>query len=177
MMSTEKYATDNYMSCSVDVLHLDLDMLLAIEPDVIQADELADRYDLEPLPFDSIEIGEIEARNFIRQLITDGRHDRETALRRFNRRVISEAIRSCHHAHTAAERAATLRREADIAASRNMMGRQFLAHVATTAERDAAVWTIAAVAAAHRARGVDAVISLAVQGQAMPCCFGLIDFV
>lgn len=177
MAHAEKSDIDGLMSFSVDMLHLDLDMLIAVEPDVVHADELAELHDLDPLPFDSIEIGEIEAQDLIRRLIIDDRRDMKTALRRFNRRVISEAIRLCHQARTATERAATLRREADIAASRNTMGRQPLAHVATTAEREAAVWTIAAVAAAHRARGVDAVISLALRGQAMPCCFGLIDFV
>lgn len=154
-----------------------LDMLITVEPDVILVDSLTHRYHLQPLPFDSIEIGEIEARTFLLTLTGHTKAEYTTALLKFNREAMATAIQLCRQARETHKHAATLEMATDIVPAVESNDSHRATNLSKIAHRNAAILILEATAAAHRARGIDAVISAAIQGHVILGCFGLIDFV
>ncbi|MDD2860674.1 MAG: hypothetical protein PHI71_06335 [Acidiphilium sp.] len=169
------YPADNVVRFPVEMSRPDLDTLIAIEPDVLFVDELSERHGLDMLPFDSIESGEIEGNALIDRLSRHHPADAQAELARFHRAAMAEAIRLCLRAREADSRAARLRREADIASVCQRPGHVALAQRAMAAEHDAAVRTLAAIAAAHRARGIDAAVTMAPHRGRATSCFGILD--
>ncbi|MCW8309431.1 hypothetical protein AruPA_20660 [Acidiphilium sp. PA] len=137
----------------------------------MKADQLSERYGLEILPFDLIDVAETETRGRIAKLnATDAVAFRVT-LRRMSDQAFVRAIESCLHAQKVNAQARRLRRQADEAKPAEF---GFLNLCAADAERTAAIATLAALTDAHRARGVDAAVSLKLQGSDRFYPFGLV---
>ncbi|MGC9270903.1 hypothetical protein [Acidiphilium sp.] len=154
----------NVVRFPIERRRLDLATLLSIEPDVLVADALSERYDLEFLPFDSIESGEIEARARIATFDRANPIAFERSIRRMNDQAIALAIGLCRQAREADIRAAAARRQADHARTAIPAACEGLDRLAAAAERMAAMLTLSAIAASHRARGIDAVVCWAMRG-------------
>jgi len=149
----------------------DLDALIAVEPDIMKADQLSERYGLEILPFDLIDVAETEARERIAKLNAADAVAFRVTLRRMSEQAFERAIESCLHVQNVAARARHLRRLADEAKPTEF---GFLNLCAEDAERSAAIATLAALTEAHRARGVDAAVTLKLQGSDRIFPFGLV---
>lgn len=149
----------------------DLDALIAVEPDIMKADQLSERYRLEILPFDLIDVAETAARERIAKLNAADEVAFRVTLRRMSDQAFVRAIESCLRAQKVDARARRLRRQADEAKPAEI---GFLNVCAEDAERSAAIATLAALTDAHRARGIDAAVSLKLQGSDQIFPFGLV---
>lgn len=156
---------------------LDLDALAAVEPDVLQADLLSEQFGLETLPFDLIDRAEREARIHIAELDQTDQPSFHAQLRAMSERAFAAAITACRQARLADDRAARLRDNAATAAAKNSPNRYSLDCIATQAETHAAIATLHALAESHRARGVDAAVSLKLIGVDHSFIFGLVEIV
>lgn len=118
-----------------------INMLIAVEPDIILVDSLAHRYHLQALPFDSIEIGESEARAFVLALRAETKADYNTALLKFNREAMAKAIQLCRQAQEAHKHASTLEMAADILPAIESNDSQRAKNLSKIAHRNAAILT------------------------------------
>lgn len=146
----------NVIRFPIELCRLDIDALSAIEPDVMLADELSAKFDLDILPFDSIECGEIEARRRIDELRRVNPLRLVEAARQMNAQAIGLAIDLCRQAATADAKAARLRALSGAAGASTQA---FFERIADNAEYTAAALTLSAIAASHRAHGIDAVVA------------------
>ncbi len=157
-----------------ELRRLDLDALTEVEPDIMLADPLAERFDLEILPFDLIDTSEQDARDRIAELDQSDREAFHEQLRAMSQSAFTIAITLCLQARQADQRAATLRATADAAALARSHNAAALDLVATEAERTAAIVTLRALTESHRARGIDAATSLQRAGSPHHFPFGLV---
>lgn len=164
----------NVIRFPLELRRCDLDTLERIEPDVMLADRLSEKFDLDILPFDSIECGEIEARNRIAMLDRSDPVVLHQTIRRMNEQAIGLAISLCRQAGEADLKASQLRQRAEALALLNPGAHNFYDRVASTAERTAAVLTLSAIAASHRARGIDAVVLQVLNDLDTAACFGTV---
>ncbi len=153
---------------------LDLDALIALEPDIMQADQLSERFGLAILPLDLIDVAETEARERIAKLNAADAVAFRAMLRRMSEQAFARAIASCLRAQMVDARARRLRRQADEAKAAEF---GFMNVCAVDAERSAAIATLDALTEAHRARGIDAAVTLKLQGCDRFFPFGLVTFV
>jgi hypothetical protein len=153
---------------------LDLDALIAVEPDIMLADSMSERFDLDTLPFDLIDCAEHDARARIAEMSDANLPAFHAALRLMSEQAFAAAISLCLQARKATDQAALLRRNADTALARKSRNHQPLDFIAEAAERSAAIATLAALAEAHRARGIDAAVSLKHAGIDDGFPFGLV---
>lgn len=165
------YTDTNVVRFPRELRCFDLDALIAVEPDIMQADLLSERYGLDILPFDLIDVAETEARERIAELNATDPVVFQATLRRMSEQAFARAIELCLRAQKVDARARRLRRQADAAKPAEA---GFLNVCAEDAERSAAIATLAALAASHRARGIDAAVSLKLQGCDRFFPFGLV---
>ncbi|HQT84733.1 MULTISPECIES: hypothetical protein [Acidiphilium] len=165
------YTDTNVVRFPRELRCFDLDALIEVEPDIMQADRLSERYGLDILPFDLIDVAETEAREQIAEFNAADAVAFQATLRQMSEQAFSRAIELCIHAQKVDARAGRLRRQADAAKPAEF---GFLNVCAEDAERTAAIATLAALTAAHRARGIDAAVSLKLQGCDRFFPFGLV---
>ncbi len=168
------HTTSNVLRFPRERRRLDLDALTEVEPDIMLADPLAERFDLEILPFDLIDTSEQNARDRIAAFDQSDREAFHAQLRAMSESAFTIAITLCLQARKADQRAATLRATADAAALTRSRNYGALDLVATEAERTAAIVTLQALTESHRARGIDAATSLQLAGIPHHFPFGLV---
>lgn len=174
-MMNDIYTSGNLIRFPRERRCLDLHFLEAVEPDIVLADILSDRYGLAVMPFDLIERGELEARSRIAKLDRSNPREFHRSLRRMNEQSLAAAISMCRQAGQAEAKATDLRGRADDAAESGIAAARFLHQVAAQAERTAAILTLRAIEASQRARGVDAVVSWTRAGVDGAICYGIVS--
>lgn len=153
--------------------HYDLAALSDVQPDILSADRWSAQFDLESLPYDLIDQSETETRALIAGLDQSDVTALHDILRAMSAQSFARAIDICHQA-AAASRAATAHR-ARAESQRSTDAHPALDRIAIRAERNAAIIGLAALRAAHHARGVDAAISLKLIGIDYAVPFGLVS--
>ncbi len=175
-MSAQMINTDyNIVEFPRESGRLDLDALTEIEPDVLLADSLSEQFGLETLPFDLIDRAEREARIRIAELDQTDPPSFHAQLRAMSEQAFAAAIAACRRARLADNRAARLRANAATAAAKQSTNQYALDSIATQAETHAAIATLEALAESHRARGIDAAVSLKLIGVDHSFIFGLVE--
>lgn len=152
--------------------HDDLAALSAVEPDVLLADRWSAQFELESLPYDLIDQSETETRALMARLDHSDVPALHAILRAMSAQAFARAIEVCHQAAVAGRAAGAHRARAELA--RKSDAHAGLERIAIRAERHEAIIGLAALRAAHHARGVDAAVSLKLIGIDFSLPFGMV---
>jgi len=153
------YPNENIVRFPVELRRIDLDALMAEEPDFMDAEALCDRCGVEIPPVNFIECGEDDARVRIAALDHSDPISYRKALRRMNEQAITAAISQCRQAREAEAKLSELRERSEADRSANPAKRRLFDVLLANAERTAANQLLSAIAAADWARGIDEVVS------------------